>query len=281
MGFYDEGSEPTEVGGRRFKAGWIKHLAVTRVPVVKETAMVVEKGEVELVTVRQDAASIIGEELTKELLERGQAALEKGLIKKANVDQVRALVKQLFELLEEADTDTEEINRDATGNEGTNPPEAVPAPKAEAVHTEVDTFVDSFAAQVKLALASDGDRTEKFAAIQQSMNEFGEGVTRLVKGMTPPSSQDIGEVVQTAVATALQPVQQELLEVKAELARVKSGEGVATQPVAGVPTAMDNRVVMQTPPILPSGASGQQQPLQRKAKTAEEIAWESTAIPRY
>jgi cation transport regulator ChaB len=104
MGFYDEGSQiiksflpdGQEAVGRRYHKGWIKHLALTRVPVVKETsiqATLEEKGMAKKVTKREDAASIVGDELADELV---------GAAEKADLEDTELILKQEEDELEEA-----------------------------------------------------------------------------------------------------------------------------------------------------------------------------------
>jgi len=95
MGFYDEGSrilksrgpDGQESTGRRYHAGWIKHLALTRVPVVEETSIEanLEVKGMAKVTKREDAASIVGEELADELM---------GAAEKADLEDTELILKQ-------------------------------------------------------------------------------------------------------------------------------------------------------------------------------------------
>jgi len=274
MGFYDEGSlSKGEDPGRTFVSGWIKHFAVTRVPGVKETEIKV-KGE-PMPTAREDAASIVGDELAETLLEGSKK--DKSLIAKKDeggrADQVKSLIDQLLVLLQ--DTEAEDIDveglRAALGNRGTNVPEAE---KAE-IEERVNQLVDGFGDHVKSALLGTGDRTEKFAAVQQGLDQFGEGVERLVKGYTPPSGQDISDTVQKAVQAAVGPLQQELVNLRAQ---IEAG-GTAQPTTVAQPRSMDGRVQMTTPPVPTTGMPPWQGGLQRKARTARELAWESTATP--
>ncbi len=277
MGFYDEGSvSKGKDSGRTFISGWIKHFAVTRVPVVKE-AEIEAKGEL-MPTAREDAASIVGDELAESLLEGSTE--DKSLIAKKDeggrADQVKGLVDQLMELLQ--DTEAEDIDveglRAALGNRGTNVPESEKADKAE-FEERVNQLVDGFGDHVKSALLGTGDRTEKFQAVQQGLDQFGEGVERLVKGYTPPSGQDISDTVQKAVQAAVGPLQQELVNLRAQ---IEAG-GMAQPTTVAQPRSMDGRVQMTTPPVPTTGMPPWQGALQKKARTARELAWESTAIP--
>lgn len=93
LGFYPEEWEPItvaksdgQVTGRRFKKGWIKHLALTRAPIVKETEISILE-EKSMKTKKEDAASIVGEELAEELTRKEKASLEDdGIVLKQEAD---------------------------------------------------------------------------------------------------------------------------------------------------------------------------------------------------
>lgn len=276
MGFYDEGSIPKAQGaGRKFLQGWVKHFAVTRVPVVKETELAVEVEKSEAVTtIKEDAASIIGDKLAEQLLSTGEnPTQDKSLVvKQTREDQVEGLIAQLLEALSEGpevgNLDVAALRR-TLGNRGTNVAPAEEAEKAE-FKGQVETLVGAFADHVKGTLLGSGDRTEKFTAIQQGLDQFGQGVERLVKGSTPPSGQDISETVRSAVEAAVAPLQHELIELRA---RVEAGNAAQPAIVPPQPRAMDSRVKVDP---------GSGRPPVRKARTAAELAWASTAeLPRY
>lgn len=286
MGFYDEGSIPKSNGkGRKFLDGWVKHFAATRVPVVKETDITVEKSEGSVTTIKEDAASIIGEELAEKLLAQGDRE-DKGLIVKQEgdgdrADQVKALVEQLLAILPETEAEDIDVDglRRALGNRGTNANRA----QEPEYRSQVEEFVDSFSDLVKSTILGTGDRTEKFAAIQQGLDQFGKGVEQLVKGNTPPSSGDISEAVQSAVLDAIRPLQQELVSMKAQLEGLQGGVVPKASPR---PQSMDSRVQMPSAPLPPTGSEGGQMistgvGQSRKVWKAKELAWKSTAEPRY
>jgi cation transport regulator len=326
LGFYDEEHEPLQtqkadgstVEGRRFLKGWIKHLALTRVPVVKETEISIEELIAMAKTKKEDAASIVGAELAEELVREDKAEVDEGDTAQAKADteadvvqdepeekaateaeasgrrnQIIDLLDQLSGLLtEEWTVDTEVANAAALSSPGTNPPTTVemseaddpPAPpdtKAQTLASrqptrpeeiEVAAFVDNWAMQVKAALLSDGDRQEKFVTLQQLINTFGEGVAVLVKDKTPPSSRDIADVVSDAVRAAVEPVQNQLAGVKAELDEFRRKAAVlGTEPVtpAPEPRSLDSKARV----IQPQNTFGET----RKARTARELAWLSTS----
>lgn len=103
MGFYDrtkeeEKSEATEDGSSRrvYRDGIIKHLALTRVPVLPRTEVEAWR-EMSMTTKREDAASIVGEELAEELEEYaktvGKSEVE-DLVVKSDEEQVQEMVRK-------------------------------------------------------------------------------------------------------------------------------------------------------------------------------------------
>lgn len=214
--------------------------------------------------------------------------------------QIIDLLDQLKNLLQEEWTvDTEIANAYALGNRGTNPPTTVersevtvdghdggtpaePPEKEKSLATQVPTtptpqaveiaaYVDQWAMQVKAALLAEGDRREKFAALQGLINQFGENVVALVKGGTPPSSRDIADVVSEAIQAAVGPLQDQLAGVKAELDDFREkatmlGQGV---PQAPRPQSLDSKARVVQP-------IGQTPGPRKKAWTAGELAWAST-----
>lgn len=332
MGFFDQESEPRvtksedggEQQGRRFLKGWVKHFAATRVPVVAETNLEADM-EVKAMpmTRKEDAASIVGDDLAEELLQATQKAVfgSEGLItkqddeeeeetpeeegaeeeeaeeeaeeeeeaetegetegeeeeeeEKGDYSELKALLMQLLEMLDtEYTVETEMQNARALGSTGTEPTRAEPFEErsvATPYAVEVAQFVDGFALQVKAVLLRDSDRTEKFAALQECINHFGEDVVGLVKEQTPPSNRDIADVVAQTVKSVVEPLQAEVAVLKAELAAAKANtlgvEGLPTRPA--VPQSLDlNARVVSTEDAPP--------PMQRKAFSARELAWAST-----
>lgn len=76
-----------EYGGKEFLQGQLVHLAMTRVPVNKRTLMEVERSE--MTTRKEDAASIIGEELAEELDKKAKlVGKSEALIIKADEEDV-------------------------------------------------------------------------------------------------------------------------------------------------------------------------------------------------
>ncbi len=382
MGFFADQIQPlelkTESGatltGRRFLSGWVKHLAITRVPVVQSTSI---SAEMELKamaakTKKQDAATIVGEELATELVdlavksdletdppadlilkqddetpedeekkkkkkkaeEEAKKKAEEEAKKKAKekaatgsseaypgearLDQVEALLSKLVDALgelgiEQLHPEDYIANREALGNPGTNPPTNVKGTAGDDAAQfnaqlgdgwgdqdsgegdpeeyyefgdlsdydyTVIRFIDDWGDRVKAALLSDGDRTEKAAAVQKALYDFGDGVEELIRDATPPSSRDLADVVAEAVKAAVTPVYNELAAVKAELSNARAGNAGGQGGMA--PKALDgNAIVLETAlqnltqqPAGPPPGLGRGRTV--VAKSATDLAWQST-----
>ncbi len=86
--------------GKVFLKGHLVHLAMTRVPVNKRTDMEVDKSMADIKTRKDDAASIVGDELADELEEKAKMALKhESLVYKSDNDST---------MVEEAKTKQEE-----------------------------------------------------------------------------------------------------------------------------------------------------------------------------
>lgn len=83
------GIEKSESGVVKYKSGHIRHFAVTRVPIVKETNIVVEKSDVRK-TKYQDASTIVGDDLATNL-DREYKSLTKS---KSETSDVPVLVEK-------------------------------------------------------------------------------------------------------------------------------------------------------------------------------------------
>lgn len=399
MGFFADQVQPLELKtdngasllGRRFMSGWVKHLAITRVPVVQTTNITAEMELKAMAprTKKQDAATIVGEELAEELVDLAvksdlEADTPDMILKKdkpgaagkgkprnvaddeeeettgqlppeevedgeeeeakkkekaqtgeavadplvARVDQVEGLLRKLVAALGELGLaqlhpEDYEANRAALGNPGTNPPTSVKGELSDAdrymremsdgwgsgepdgdgdpdpeelyefgdltdYQYNVISFVDDWGDRVKAALLGDVDRTEKYAAVQAALNDFGPGVDEIIKAATPPSSRDLADVVSEAVKAAVTPVYNELAAVKAELENYRAGNVGGPAPQA---KALDNSAIVletalqhlnQSQPPAPQGPPAHLGLGRRgiQTKSATELAWESTAEAR-
>jgi cation transport regulator ChaB len=287
MGFFDEGSERlvtrmedgTEKVGRRFLRGWIKHLALTRVPVVEETRIKagLEEKSMPATTKKEDATSIVGDELAEQLLpgQAEKANLTDGMIVKgddAEPEEQKAKKPEMEDEEPDEEMDGEDYEEEDEDEKEDKKAKSIATQSAPTPHdVAVAAFVDDFATKCKAVLLTDGDRTDKFKALQEHINTFGEGVVELVKGSTPPSSRDIADVVAEAVQAAVVPLQDQLAGVKAELDDLKQKATLSASgtPPAPKPVSLDTkaRVVASEQTTPPDGI--------KKAKI-KDLAWQST-----
>jgi hypothetical protein len=97
-----------ESAGKRFLAGHLIHYALTRVPVNTRTIMEVERS---MTTRKEDAASIIGEELASELDEKAKksAVRSKALVEMSDAEkQPEVLVEESEKMMEDECEDSDE-----------------------------------------------------------------------------------------------------------------------------------------------------------------------------
>ena len=146
MGFYDrtkeeEKSEATEDGNSRrvYKDGIIKHFALTRVPVLPRTEVEAWK-EMSMTTKREDATSIVGEELAEELegyaKQVGKSETEEQLVVKAEEVEMARKKKKKGQP-EKVDKDYE-YKEQPRGAGGTMAEEMWTATGEEAKYPEMD-----------------------------------------------------------------------------------------------------------------------------------------------
>lgn len=90
------GVEKADDGHALHRKALIRHLATTRVPIVKETNIMVSKSEERQRTKLEDASTIVGEELASQLdseyskrLSRNKSDVEEGLIEKAGKEHMK------------------------------------------------------------------------------------------------------------------------------------------------------------------------------------------------
>lgn len=105
--------------GKIFLKGHLVHLAMTRVPVNKRTDMEVDKSMAEIKTRKDDAASIVGDELAEELEEKAKATLKQESLVFRSEEEEEVSDPTLVEesKKEEAPGEAEEDCKDSTTGE--------------------------------------------------------------------------------------------------------------------------------------------------------------------
>jgi hypothetical protein len=236
--------EHKEPQGKEFLRGHLIHLAHTRVPVNKRTSMEVEKS---MTTQKEDAASIVGEELANELEEKAKA-----------ITKSEALVIKSSEapsIVEEAKTDKEKMKEDEKEEE--EKPSKKETKKAEVIDESVaqpdwrsifkevfaetqkpseapshplDTVLNEFKAEYDLVSKSDTTLEDKLTKLQGHYQRFVDAVR---EGLTPAQTPEIAQATAmektlSHVVSAMDAVAQRMELVAARLS--------APQPTQALPS---------------------------------------------
>lgn len=224
------------VGGKIYTKGYLVHLAATRVPVNQRTEMALEEKSMdEINTKRDDAASIVGEDLAKELEQK--SIVDDVLVVKADNDtetpstpetpdlvsirneistvksEILDEVKQLFEQLQ-AKSPVVEESMDAKEKEAEKE-----EPKAEAKEEakEEKSALDQKFEMLKSLLASGKPLTE----VQEAFNAVGDEVKKSFVA-PPATADDIATIVRSAVEQAVAPLNQKIAVLEAQTVAKKS-----------------------------------------------------------
>lgn len=198
-----------ESGGKRYLAGHLIHFAHTRVPVNKRTLMEVDKS---MTTQVEDAASIVGEELAKELAEKekelvgkSEATVDDGLVIKAEAGKCPKCGKAMkdgkcpecdAEEVEEGcgkkkkkadyDFDALEVKVDRLLSIAEAPKEVAP------VHVLDETFAQ-FKSDFDSVMLADTTAEDKLQTLQASINAVGNAVVSVVRSQAKPISPEKAE----------------------------------------------------------------------------------------
>jgi len=274
------------VGGKTYLGGQLVHLALTRVPVNPRTLMEVERMDSKILTKKQDAESIVGEELVEALVTDSRAVEEVLVVKsedevKHNPDNPECECADCKKKKEEKSTTksevavaiTETVTSSVDGQvqtevlpdpEKKKEEEVIPesAPAAPVQDSPFDTAVNALKADVKKAIDSGLYGDEGLKAVQPSFDSLGKVLmaefTRQPEVITPESSK-------TDIAEAIRSILNELLP-------------AAIQPIAenlGIRmTALESRMATEKPAkesSIPTPRSLQSKSLPQKATTTRPL----------
>jgi hypothetical protein len=178
-------------GGKNYLRGHLIHLAMTRVPVNKRTAMEVDKS---MTTQIEDAESIIGEELAKELEEQEKALIGKSeaLVVKAEADKCSKCGKDLVDG-KCPDCDAEEKKSDVydfARLEGKIDQLLSLAEVQTKPEHKLDEVFTQFRSDFDSVLLSDTTPEEKLQTLQPAINAVGDKVVELVRAESKPISPE-------------------------------------------------------------------------------------------
>ena len=159
-----------EAEGKIFLRGHLIHLALTREPVNKRTSMEVRS----MVTQKEDAASIVGEEEAEKLAEKAKDELKADLVIKAEQKEVEPVVEEAKASKDDEKEDEEDDKKKKKKEEKSvviNNSVAVEK-TPHVLDPEVKSFLDAYDVVSK----SGFDYSSKLKAVQDAYEQFGTAV---------------------------------------------------------------------------------------------------------
>lgn len=216
------------VGGKIYKKGYLVHEAATRVPVNQRTEMALEEKSMgDIFTKKDDAASIVGEDLAEELEQKSLA--DDILVVKAEEQKEDA--PDLVELLNTVKSELDEVKKSLNELQASKPvveeskmeqevkshmedekeEEVKEEKKVEAKSETVEVNpLDAQFEALKSALASG-----KAEEVQKVFAGFGETVEKSF-APAPPTANDIAAIVEAAVEKAVNPLKIQIAQISAQ-----------------------------------------------------------------
>lgn len=213
------------VGGKIYKKGYLIHLAATRKPVNPRTEMGLEEKSMDIITKQDDAASIVGEDLAKELEQRSLTIADESIVirseetpstpepvktdletvKSEILDEVRKLFSefQAKPVVEESKMEQEvksHVEDEKKEEEVKEEEKSIPA---------VSPLDAQFEA-LKSALAGG-----KVADVQAVFNALGQEVEKSFTP-APPSATDIAAIVRSTMEEVVAPLKIQIAQISAQ-----------------------------------------------------------------
>lgn len=223
------------VGGKIYTKGYLVHLAATRVPVNQRTEMALEEKSMdEITTKHDDAASIVGEDLAKELEQKSivddvlvvKADSDNNTSEPSKEDEVASLrdeiatvksevldeVRKLSELLQAKSPVVEE----SMDEKEKDPKEEKKEEEVKEEKSEVTPLDAKFAELKSLLVAG-----KTMAEVQEAFNAVGDEVKKSY--VAPAASvDDIATIVRSAVEAAETRINQKIAVLEAQTVAKKS-----------------------------------------------------------
>lgn len=229
-----------EYSGKAYIDGMLVHFAMTRVPVNKRTDISPDlEVKSEMITRKEDAASIIGEELAaeldeteiklknKSLVEFSEAEVEEAKTKKdekvpadeetpaEDMDEDEMKEKDKKKKMTKAETELSELLKEVRemksvlqGNEPTTP---VIIPELDEVQkSELYPIFKAFVSAYEQVNKSDLSEDEKLRTIQAPFNELGEAIVAKIKKPVEAQKQEPQDALVKALSEVMTPIAQKL-----------------------------------------------------------------------
>jgi len=224
-----------EYGGREFLDGQLIHLALTRVPVNVRTIMEVDKS---MTTQKEDAASIIGDELAEELEEKKTGDVSKSLVIKSEEDEVtdetpvEVKKEEVVDKVKEEEipeSEIEEISLKELFSEIKSLRELIQPQEVDEEHP-LDAVVSQLKADYDDAIGTDLSSEEKLRLLQDSFEQLGQTIRDTIS-QVPENTEtaDDGDVTDAAklLSATMSPILEKLdLLLAQQQQRVVSQQGV-------------------------------------------------------
>lgn len=212
------------VGGKIYKKGYLVHEAATRVPVNQRTEMALEeKSMSDILTKKDDAASIVGEELAEELEQKSLAddvlVIKSDEQKNDAPDLVELLNTVKSEILDEVKKSLSELQVKSPVVEESMEQVIEKAKEEvkeeEKKEEEVKSVPAASPLDEKFEALKSALATGKVENVQAVFNALGQEVEKSFTP-APPSATDIAAIVKSAVDEAVTPLKIQIAQLAAE-----------------------------------------------------------------
>lgn len=244
-----------------FLLGQLVHYALTRVPVNKRTLMEVDKSMAEIKTRKDDAASIVGEELAKELEEKSTLVSKSEILvtrseEEEMEDKPQGKKKKDGEDEEEDDMEEKACAKKEEKSEVVQEPSSPETGGVTILEPLVSVDTEVIASVVRSVLAenkpepiahpldaafsifrsafdginkTEGTEEDKMHLIQDPFNMLGKSIVEVIKASVKkeeavhqPEPTDMVSAISSAIAQAMNPIAQKLDLLSTQLSQASS-----------------------------------------------------------
>jgi hypothetical protein len=263
-----------ESAGKRFLSGHLIHYALTRVPVNTRTVMEVERS---MTTRKEDAASIIGEELSEELEAKATATVGKSqvLVEMSEAEKPEAVIEEAKSSKDkgddgESEEDSEEEKKkmkDEKKSEVFDPTpimetlgklsaDLAELKKSQAVNHPLDAGISQLKADYDAIAKSEFEPEEKLKMIQSAYSKLGQAIVETFQPKVVETKQEqvnaSSDLVQ-ALSQVMSPLAQKLDLISNQLSQqVQTNKVPATQPVVPQRRSIAPTLTMQQKAVTTS-----------------------------
>ena len=229
--------------GKEFLKGHLIHLAHTRVPVNTRTSLEVEKS---MTTRKEDAASIVGDELAEKIEEEAKlVGKSAAVVIKSEEETPQEEVKEpeVAPVVEESKTEKSVDEEDTKEDEEEEKTKDASKKKAELVESSIvahplDTVLGEFKAAYDLVSKSNGTVEDKLTQLQSNYQHLADVIR---ESLTPPMTPELAQ------ATAMDAMLSKFASVMESL--IQRMELVATKMTTSYQPPISNTQTIQAQPV--------------------------------